>query len=108
MNTLRKQRGPAGSAFLFLFLAVLTVQGAETMTYDIRGRVLDPSGAVIAGARVDLFRQGQTPVATAETNEAGEFRLSPLAAGSYELVAQAPGVGGQRRGVSGPGGAYGP
>jgi len=102
MNTLRKQRGPAGSAFLFLFLMALTVQGAEAMTYEIRGRVLDPSGAVIAGARVDLLRQGQTPVATAETNEVGEFLLSPVGAGSYELVAQAPGMAPQSRAVNVP------
>lgn len=102
MNTLRKQRRPAGHTFLFLLLMALTVQGAETLTYEIQGRVLDPAGAMIPGARVDLFRQGQTPVATAETNEAGEFRLSPVAAGSYELVAQAPGMEPQSRAVSVP------
>jgi len=102
MDTLRKHRWPAAHASLFLLLIALTVQGAEMMTYEVRGRVLDPSGAVIARARVDLFRQGQTPVATAETNEAGEFRVGPVPAGSYELVARAPGMERQSRALNVP------
>lgn len=98
----RGQRWPVGPAFLLLILLAWAAQGAETVTYEVRGRVLDPSGGVVPGARVDLFRQGQTPVGTAETDEFGEFNLSSVPAGSYELVAQAPGLEPQSRAVSVP------
>src|SRR3989304_1080330 len=101
MTTPRRQRLAAGHICFLLFMVALTVQGGEMTSYEIRGRVLDPSGAVISGARVNLFRQGQTPVATVGTNEFGEFHLTQVAAGSYELVAQAPGMEAQRRAGNG-------
>jgi len=102
MTTPRRQRLAAGHICFLLFMVALTVQGGEMTSYEIRGRVLDPSGAVISGARVNLFRQGQTPVATVGTNEFGEFHLTQVAAGSYELVAQAPGMEPQSRAVNVP------
>src|SRR3989304_243720 len=70
-------------------------------THHYPRHTLAPSGAVISGARVNLFRQGQTAVATVGTNEFGEFHLTQVAAGSYELVAQAPGMEAQRRAGNG-------
>ena len=103
MNASKKAGGRAGGACILALLVSLTLGAAGAAGYEIRGRVLDPSGAVIPGARVDLFRQGQTPVATAKTNEVGEFRLSAVPAGSYELVAQSPGMEPQSRALNVPG-----
>ncbi|MGH9812447.1 MAG: TonB-dependent receptor, partial [Candidatus Acidiferrales bacterium] len=70
--------------------------------YQIHGRVLDPSGAVVAGASVTLFNQGRTPVRTVETNTFGEFYLEELPAGSYEVVARAAGMEPRSAAVSVP------
>jgi hypothetical protein len=58
---------------------------------SIGGRVLDPSGAVVAGAQVTA-RQVDTNVATAAlTDGAGRFRLASLRIGPYELTVRQAG-----------------
>lgn len=81
-------------AVLFCLLALGgSVRAADaTPAYELRGRVLDQSGAVVAGASVILLSQGQTPVASGETDEFGSFLLAHLSAGSYELVARTAGM----------------
>ncbi|MFB3140791.1 MAG: carboxypeptidase-like regulatory domain-containing protein, partial [Candidatus Acidiferrales bacterium] len=85
----RSLRGlfPLLTLLLFVFSASAA---ASTPAYEIRGQVLDPTGAVIAGAQVTAYRQGQTPAGTVVTSAGGEFLLSDLAAGSYEVVVHAP------------------
>jgi hypothetical protein len=57
----------------------------------VHGVVTDPSGAVIAGARVALIPDaGDEPAADARTNEAGIYALS-AAAGIYRIAVEAPG-----------------
>lgn len=53
----------------------------------IRGRILDPAGAPIAGARITVFQEASTqPAASAVSDRAGEFSLA-LERGSYTLKA---------------------
>ena len=92
---------------LFLLLSLLLLAfsapaAASTPAYEIRGQVLDLSGAVIAGAQVTAYRQGQTPAGTVVTSAGGEFLLSDLAAGSYEVVVHAPGMAATSAAVSVP------
>ncbi|MBI2956116.1 MAG: TonB-dependent receptor, partial [Acidobacteria bacterium] len=70
--------------------------------YEVAGRVLDPSGAVLVKASVTLFSAGHTPVRSAETDSQGQFLLVRLPAGSYELVARFPGMEPQSMAVSVP------
>jgi len=59
-------------------------QAGETFTQSqLRGRVLDPNGAALAGVKITAARYGR-PDATAFTNSSGEFSLL-LEPGEYSL-----------------------
>src|SRR6185312_8039955 len=71
---------------LLLFAAVIHIpaQASETFTQSqLRGRVLDPDRAAVAGVKLTASRNGQ-PDATAFTNANGEFSLL-LEPGEYSL-----------------------
>ncbi|MBI4461666.1 MAG: TonB-dependent receptor, partial [Acidobacteria bacterium] len=75
--------------FGFLSLCA-SAQALEAAT--LRGRVVDQTGAAIIGAGVALYRPGQVLVAGTSTDERGEFVFGDLPLGSYEVLAQAPGM----------------
>ena len=56
----------------------------------LRGRVTDPSGAVVAQAKVTVAGPGGTAV-NAQTNQQGIFEVKGLAAGSYKVTINAKG-----------------
>jgi catecholate siderophore receptor len=67
-----------------------TVRGNETAPRSqLRGRVLDPNRAVIAGAQVSALRKGAL-ASSAQTNLNGEFSLA-LEPGEYTLQISAAG-----------------
>ncbi len=86
-----------------VFLAQALHAAPPATPFSLAGRVLDPSGAVITGAQVTLFRQGQSPVTTVQTDAQGVFRLEKLSAGNYELVARAQGLAPSSRAIALPG-----
>ena len=91
-----------------LALAATACLAQETVHYaSLGGRVLDPSGAVVDGARVAI-REVETNVgATAPTDRDGRFRFAYLKAGTYEVVVTHPGFAETRRTFrAGIGGAY--
>jgi hypothetical protein len=55
----------------------------------VQGRIIDPSGAILPGARVQLDPLGFTTV----TNSQGEFTFSNIPAGNYTLSVQYVGFG---------------
>jgi hypothetical protein len=57
----------------------------------LRGAVLDPHGAVIAGARVTATRTGVGKSRETTTNDSGVFVFSNLPPGSYEVRIRADG-----------------
>src|SRR5690348_6599430 len=64
---------------------------AQAISGDITGSLLDPSGAAIADATVTA-ENTQTGVKTSTvTRSNGEYRLSNLPVGVYNLTATAPG-----------------
>ena len=75
-----------------LLASASSVFSQQSVDYaSISGRVTDPSGAVIEGARV-AARNTQTGVtATTATGRDGRFRFPYLRVGSYELVVGQPG-----------------
>jgi len=86
------------SKFLWLTLSLLALHlmMAGTLfaqaTGRLSGSVVDPSGAVVAGATVDLMLPGGTrPILSAVTTGDGLFNLIGVPAGTYELAITAQG-----------------
>ncbi|MBL8228271.1 MAG: TonB-dependent receptor [Bryobacterales bacterium] len=66
---------------------------AQAQTVEIRGKVLDSTGAVITGATVTARNLNSGIEQTVETGGDGAFLLSPVARGSYDLSVSARGFG---------------
>ena len=80
-------------ALLLAGLVVCAAQAHELpMQSQLRGRVLDPNRAAIAGALITTERKG-FPAASARSNADGEFSLS-LEPGEYTLKISADGPSG--------------
>lgn len=76
------------SAFvLILFLAAAT---AAAQPAALSGRVLDPTGAVVAGARIDAAGPAGA-TATVVSAADGAFALAGLAPGTWRLTVSSPG-----------------
>jgi len=54
-------------------------------SFEVSGVVLDPSGAVIADAKVILRRDGGRSPETKTANQRGEFHFTRIASGDYEI-----------------------
>ena len=67
---------------------------------DIAGTVSDPSGAVIANAKVTLVRLDRGESQTTTTNDAGYFRFSLLKPGQYSVTLERAGCKKQERRAS--------
>ncbi|MBI3683040.1 MAG: TonB-dependent receptor [Acidobacteria bacterium] len=84
-------------ALILLLPAVLAAQGNGT----IHGTVTDPSGAVIAGARVTALLDERGTTRSLITSTAGDYVFPSLAIGAYTLTVEAQGFKTFRRsGVS--------
>jgi protocatechuate 3,4-dioxygenase beta subunit len=77
-------------ASLFV-LALLTAPafGQET-TAGITGRVLDQNGAAVPNATVTASRAGTGQSRAVQTNENGDYTISDLTPGRYEITVEAP------------------
>src|ERR1700683_1534118 len=89
---MRKPNGGGFAALIaavFLFAGVTCAPGAGAQTYrgNIRGTVMDPSGAVVVGAKVRAKNTatGETRETTSDAN--GDYVLPELDAGLYEVIA---------------------
>jgi TonB family protein len=80
--------GAAALAVVLPLAATHSVGGGST---SLSGVVRDPSGAAVKGARVILTAPGAGGTATTVTDAAGHYRVSQLAAGSYEVEVLARG-----------------
>ena len=79
--------GPAILALTF-FCASLT---AQTYLGTLNGRVLDPTGAVVANAKVAATNTETNVAYRTTTNEAGNYLLLQLPLGKYEVAIEATG-----------------
>ncbi|WP_213804398.1 TonB-dependent receptor [Granulicella sp. dw_53] len=70
--------------FIFIFAAVLSGR-AQLTTADIVGTVTDGSGAVIAGAQVQLQNTETHDQRVAVTNSSGDYQFTQLHSGHYVL-----------------------
>jgi hypothetical protein len=81
-------RGLAVSFALLFLGSVLAFAQEATML----GSVTDPSGAVIANAKVTAKNTETGVVHTATTNETGQYVLPEIRIGHYDVKAEAPGL----------------
>jgi Carboxypeptidase regulatory-like domain len=75
----------------FVALALMSPVYAQKTTGDIRGLVSDPSGAVVGGAEITATNTGTGLTRTATANDLGEFAITNLPVGTYNVVVKKPG-----------------
>lgn len=78
-----------------IFCIVLLLSGAvavaQTITGSVRGTVTDPSGAVVAGAKVAVTNIGTGVTTRTATDKSGLYNVGFLVLGNYTVTATAPG-----------------
>src|SRR5882762_1990779 len=75
-------------AVLFLVLMLLGVPSAsaQVSTSSINGAVIDSSGAVVAGAKVEAKNEGTGLVFVQNTTSSGNYSFASLTPGSYTIT----------------------
>jgi len=74
-----------------IFLLVAHAAVAQTDRGTITGTVLDPAGAVVPGASVEAKNIATSEIYNAGTTGTGNYTLSSLPAGAYEITVNASG-----------------
>jgi len=77
--------------FARLFLVVSLPAHSQTVSGEISGSVIDPAGAVIAGATVELISDLTQQVRTFVTGANGDFVFTPVVPGDYTVRVTHPG-----------------
>ena len=80
-------------------LVLVTVAAAQKDTGSIVGVVKDPSGAVITGAKVTVTEVDQGTSSETSTNSAGEYIVTPLRIGRYNVTVEKTGF---KKAIVGP------
>jgi len=89
-NGTRPTIAMVGTLVLFLLLLVPSLLFAQGIS-QLSGTVVDTSGAVIAGATVQVRSANGTVQITTRSDTNGSFIISGLSAGNYRLVVSNPG-----------------
>jgi len=76
---------------VLLALALLVTGAIPAFASTLHGRVLDPQGRAIPGARVAVEEQGTVLRRETTTDAAGSFTLPELPPAAYDLLAEASG-----------------
>jgi hypothetical protein len=78
-------------ALLFTFSLLLLTATAQETRSTILGTIKDPTGAVVAGATVNIVNTETNSSSRVVTNESGYFEASYLLPGTYTITATAAG-----------------
>ena len=79
----------AAVALLILLAGPANIFG-QAISGDVTGTILDPTGAGVPNAKVEAANTATGVVATTVSNASGEYRLSNLPPGTYNLTVNAP------------------
>lgn len=79
------------SAFVAGLFLVVAIASAQTDTATITGIVTDSSGAAVPGASVQAINQANGLEYTAESNSTGNYVITALPIGTYDLTATSEG-----------------
>src|SRR5882724_1908138 len=82
-------RSVSSCVLTFIFAVTSFASGSSTAT--LTGRVIDPNGAVIIGAKVDATNIDTNVTSSTETNSDGLFVISNLLPGRYRVFVQKQG-----------------
>ena len=77
--------------FLGLFLLCCSALLAQISTGSIQGTITDPTGAVVAGAKVTITSQASGQALVVTTNSRGAYVSGPLAPGAYTVRVESKG-----------------
>jgi len=67
-----------------------TIMVAQAISGNLTGTVVDPSGAAVNGATVEVLNLGTGQKATTTTKTLGEYRFTDLPVGVYRITVNAP------------------
>jgi hypothetical protein len=81
------------AVFAFVALAQNVLFGQAVNFAQIQGRVMDASGAAVAGAKITVTQTTTGLVRNTTSNASGQYSLPSLPVGAWELRASAPGFG---------------
>src|SRR5262245_46765134 len=84
-----------------LAIALILATTAFAADPALTGRVLDPQGKAVAGARLRL-QSGDSTVASTTSDAQGQYRIATAIPGSYRLSVEAPGFQTARESVTLP------
>jgi hypothetical protein len=74
-----------------LALLVSAVAVAQTFQGALRGRIVDPNGAVTASAKITLTDEGTQIARSTVTNSDGEYTFASVTPATYTVTVEAPG-----------------
>ncbi len=87
----RKVFGPPSSERTAISVNIEHDRGPLNGRAEIVGTVIDPTGAVVAGAQIEVREISTAKPRNATADAAGQFRLSGLPAGEYVVQVSIPG-----------------
>jgi Carboxypeptidase regulatory-like domain/TonB-dependent Receptor Plug Domain len=79
------------SIAVFLTLSLTGLRAQSTNNQEIAGQVLDSTGSVVANAKITVVNKETNLSRSASSNESGNFVVSNLPIGRYEVSAEAAG-----------------
>ncbi len=79
------------ASLLITSCLLLGYAAAQVATGDLTGRVLDANGAAVPGATVTARNEGTGLTRAATSNEDGDYTITQLPPGSYEITVEARG-----------------
>jgi len=82
---------PLRLLYLAILIAVSTLAANSQIAADLQGRVLDPSGAAVASASVELTEQATNVHQQSTTSSSGDYFFSHLNPGTYKVEIDARG-----------------
>ena len=88
---MQRQEGLCVSFILLVVLGLAVSSAAQTETATLSGRVTDPSGAIVPGARVEVINIATNITTTTETNAQGIYVVPNLRPGRYRIMVRKEG-----------------